>query len=404
MPKGLPAATRDPTKNLLRDGFSCSRFRGVNSPMNALEAAALVESLDGVELDPALAAEIARSGAGTQQRINFYTPTFKSYVTSELAGCGKSAWPAVSITGGECALACDHCKAKILEPMIPARTPEDLWRVVNEQVAAGAQGMLLTGGSNHRNEVEYDPYYPMVRRIKDTFPAFRIAMHTALVDRDIARRMEDAGIDAAMMDVIGAQDTISQVYHLRRSVADFEHSMECLTATSMKVVPHIVIGLHYGRMLGEWEALEIVARHRPAALVLVVVMPYYAPAQRPFVTPDARAVGRFFLDARRRLPDLPLLLGCARPPGRVKAEIDSYAVMAGLNGIAHPADGVVELAVRLERDVRVTPACCSIAIGDEVMALEQDSGIRVDLKDLISERRAHPAATGRLAGIPVVAG
>lgn len=369
-----------------------------------LDIAAGIEPLDGVALDPALVGGIERAGLGGQPRINFYTPTFKSYVTSELAGCGKSAWPAVSITGGECALACDHCKAKILEPMIPARTPEALWRVVNEQVAAGAQGMLLTGGSNHRNEVEYDSYYPVVRRIKDAFPGFRIAMHTALVDRDIARRMEDAGIDAAMMDVIGAQDTVSQVYHLRRSVADFERSLECLAATSMKVVPHIVIGLHYGRLLGEWEALEIVARHRPAALVLVVVMPFYAPAQRPFVTPDARQVGRFFMDARQRLPDLPLLLGCARPAGLVKAEIDSYAVMAGLNGIAHPADGVVELAVRLGRDVRVTPACCSIAVGDEVMALERDSGVRVDLRDLIAERRSRPPSAGRLAGIPVVAG
>jgi len=368
------------------------------------DIAADIEPLEDVELDPALVTEIGRSGVGTAQRINFYTPTFKSYVTSELAGCGKSAWPAVSITGGECALACDHCKAKILEPMIPARTPEALWRVVNEQIAGGAQGMLLTGGSNHRNEVEYDAYYPVVRRIKDAFPGFKIALHTALVDMDIARRMEDAGIDAAMMDVIGSQDTISQVYHLRRSVADFERSLECLTATSMKAVPHIVIGLHYGRLLGEWEALEIVARHRPAALVLVVVMPFYAPAQRPFVTPDARQVGRFFLDARRRLPDLPLLLGCARPAGMIKSEIDSYAVMAGLNGIAHPADGVVELALRLGRDVRVTPACCSIAIGDEVMALERDSGVRVDLQDLMAERRARPRTAGKLAGIPVVAG
>jgi len=99
-----------------------------------------------------------------------------------------------------------------------------------------------------------------------------------------------------------------------------------------------------------------------------------------------------------------LLLGCARPAGMIKSEIDSYAVMAGLNGIAHPADGVVELALRLGRDVRVTPACCSIAIGDEVMALERDSGVRVDLQDLMAERRARPRTAGKLAGIPVVAG
>ncbi len=366
-----------------------------------------IEPLDGVEFDMPLITELARryTGAGGEHagRINFYTPTFKVYATSELSGCGKSAWPAVSITGGECKLACDHCKAKILEPMIPARTPEALWRVVNEQIANGAQGMLLTGGSNHRNEVEYDAFYPVIRRIKDAFPAFRIAMHTALVDMDIARRMEASGIDAAMMDVIGAQDTISQVYHLKRSVADFERSLECLAATTMKVVPHIVIGLHYGRMLGEWNALEIVARHQPDALVLVVVMPFYAPATRPYVTPDTRQVGRFFMDAREALPDMPLLLGCARPAGMAKAQIDAYAVMAGLNGIAHPADGMVELAARLEREVRVTPACCSIAVGDEVLALDSSEGIRIDPARVIARERADAHRRGgSLAGIRVV--
>ena len=366
-----------------------------------LDAFAQVEALEGAELDAGLVAQMQAGAVGEPGRVNFYTPTFKAYATSEISGCGKSAWPAVSITGGDCKLQCDHCKAKILEPMIPARTPEDLWRVVNEQIAAGAQGMLLTGGSNHRNEVEYDAYYATIRRIKDSFPEFRIALHTALVSADIARRMEDSGIDAAMMDVIGAQETITQVYHLKRTVDDFERSLEHLVATQMHVVPHIVLGLHYGRFLGEDNALEIVARHLPAALVLVVVMPFYAPQKRPYVTPDSHEVGRFFLRARQALPGLPLLLGCARPPGKAKQEIDSYAVMAGLNGLAHPADGVVELAARLLRDVRITPACCSIAVGDEVMALSADrAGLKVDVARIIEMERRR--AAGRFAGIPLV--
>ena len=353
-----------------------------------------IEPLEDVTLDAGLIMEMAqRADLASPSRINFYTPTFKAYASSEIKGCGKSAWPAVSITGGECKLACDHCKAKILEPMIPARTPPDLWRVVNQQIELGAQGMLLTGGSNHRNEVEYAPYYSTIRRIKDTFPAFKIALHTALVDLDIARRMEDAGIDVAMMDVIGAQDTITQVYHLRRSVEDFERSLEYLVGTQMRVVPHIVLGLHYGQFLGEWHALDIVSRHRPDALVLVVVMPHYAPQDRPFATPDAHAVGRFFMDARAALPETPLLLGCARPAGRVKSQIDAYAVMAGLNGVAHPADGMVELAARLGREVRVTPACCSIAVGDEVMAVDTDNaGLHVDIQKVIEYERAQRSA------------
>lgn len=327
---------------------------------------AQVEALQGLAPDVELVAEMQRSQA-VSGPIDFYTPSFKSFSTSEIPSCGRSAWPAVSITGPDCKLQCDHCKAKILEPMIPAPTPDELWRVANQQIERGARGMLLSGGSNHRNEVEYDPFYPVIRRLKDAFPTFRIALHTALVERDAAQRMADSGIDAAMMDVIGAQETITQVYHLKRSVEDFERTLENLVATPLKVVPHIVLGLHYGKLLGERRALEMVRRHRPAALVLVVVMPFYAPAHRPFSVPASAEIGRFFLDARRTLPDIPVLLGCARPAGRTKAEIDAYAVMAGLDGIAHPADGMVELASRLGRKVRVAASCCSMAAGSEIL-------------------------------------
>jgi uncharacterized radical SAM superfamily protein len=351
-----------------------------------LDILAQVEALEALPVRADIVTAAA-SAPAQPSSIHFYTPTFKSYASSEIRGCGKQSWPAVSITGGDCKLKCDHCKARILEPMIAARTPTALLQAVESMIAEGARGMLLTGGSNHRDEVEYGPYYPTVRHIKDTYPDFRIAVHTALVDADDARRMEDAGIDVAMMDVIGAQETVTQVYHLKRPVGDFERTLEALVATRMKIVPHIVIGLHYGRLLGEWNALEMITRHRPDALVLVVVMPIYASARRPFVTPDPHEVGRFLLDARARLPDLPLLLGCARPHGEAKVLIDAYAVMAGVTGMAHPSEGIVELAARMGRRVRVTPACCSIAVGEEVMALDDAEAVTLDLEDILRQER-----------------
>ncbi|WP_006786083.1 radical SAM protein [Thiorhodospira sibirica] len=335
--------------------------------LNGMDWLAEIEGLEDMCWDPALLADLQarhtqRAWAHTPP-INFYTPTFKAYQTSEISACSnKNAWPAISITGADCKLQCDHCKAQILKPMIPARTPEVLWQVVNEIVAKGAQGMLLTGGSNHRNEVEYAPYYATLRRIKDSFPEFRIGVHAALVDAQAAQALEDCGIDVAMMDVIGAQDTITQVYHLRRTVEDFEQTLENLVNTRMRVVPHIVIGLHYGALLGEWAALEMLTRHLPDAVVLVVVMPFYAPGHRPFKVPDPHEVGAFFLKARQQLASIPLLLGCARPPGEAKLYMDGYAVMAGLDGIAHPAEGMVALAKGLGREVKITPACCSMSL------------------------------------------
>ena len=174
--------------------------------------------------------------------------------------------------------------------------------------------------------------------------------------------MESAGVDTAMMDVIGAEETIRDVYHLDRPVDDFEATLQALCATNMEVVPHIVIGLHYGQILGEATALDIVSRHDIHALVLVVIMPFYAKSGT-FVTPATRDVGRLFLDARRRLPDRQVLLGCARPPGMHKRVTDAYAVMAGLDGIAFPAEGAVAVADQIGRAFHQEHACCSIKIG-----------------------------------------
>ncbi len=332
--------------------------------MGWLEQVAAVEALEDAPLDAALIAAFERAAPGSARRpIRFSTPTFKAYSSCELEGCGKNSFPAFSVTAGGCALDCDHCQAKILEPMIPATSPEMLERKVRDLVATqDLQGFLLSGGSNKRNEIRYERYYPVIERLKRDFPALRIAIHSALLDAPRARAMADAGVDTAMMDVIGAQETIREVYHLERPVADFEATLEALCATKMEVVPHIVVGLHYGRILGEPAALDIVSRHRVHSLVLVVIMPFYA-KPGTFATPDTSDIGRIFLEARQRIPDQQVLLGCARPPGMHRRVTDAYAVMAGLDGIAFPADGAVAVAQAIGRPAEQQHACCSMKAG-----------------------------------------
>jgi hypothetical protein len=333
--------------------------------MGWLEKLTSIEALEDAAFDADLVAELEQSAAelSAARPIRFSTPTFKEYATSELKGCGKNSFPAFSVTGSACALDCDHCQAKILEPMIPATTPEMLDRKVRDLILLqDLQGFLLSGGSNRRNEIKYERYYPVIEKLKRDFPYLKIAIHSALLDERRAKLMESAGVDTAMMDVIGAEETIRQVYHLDRPVEDFEATLAALCSTSMEVVPHIVIGLHYGRILGEARALDICARHGIHSLVLVVIMPFYA---RPgtFATPETADIGRIFLEARRRLQTKPVNLGCARPPGMHKRVTDAYAVMAGLDGIAFPADGAVAVAEAIGRPYEQAHACCSIKVG-----------------------------------------
>jgi len=339
-----------------------------------LETISRIEEFEDAEFDAALVAEMEQaSPASVSRMVRFSTPTFKEYETSELQSCGKNSFPAFSITAGGCALMCDHCEAKILEPMMPAIKPEMLDHKVRQLIETeDLQGFLLSGGSNKRNEIRYSRFYPVVEKLKRDFPHLRIAIHTALTDEAGAKEMESAGVDVAMLDIIGAEETIREVYHLDRPVDDFEATLEALCSTSMQISPHIVIGLHYGRILGEANALDILSRHPTHALVLVVIMPFYA-KPGTFITPDTLDVGRIFLEARHRLPDRQVLLGCARPPGMHKRVTDAYAVMAGLDGIAFPADGAVAVADTIGRPFHQAHACCSIKLGDSIATLARSS-------------------------------
>jgi lipoyl synthase len=342
--------------------------------MSWLEMLKSVEELEDAPLDASLVAECEQAQTATAGReIRFSTPTFKAYSSCELNGCGKNAFPAFSVTAGGCALMCDHCQAKILEPMIPATNPEMLDRKVRDLIALqDLRGFLLSGGSTKRNEIRYERFFPVIEGLKHDYPYLKIAIHSALLDERRAKRMEAAGVDTAMMDVIGAAATIRDVYHLDRPVEDFEATLAALCATTMDVVPHIVIGLHYGRIVGEPRALDIVSRHRIHSLVLVVVMPFYA-KPGTFETPRTEDVGRIFLEARRRLPDRQLLLGCARPPGMHRRVSDAYAVAAGLDGIAFPAEGTLAVAHALGRPAVQEHACCSIKTGRTIKIHPQAS-------------------------------
>ncbi|MGQ0750067.1 MAG: radical SAM protein [Betaproteobacteria bacterium] len=337
--------------------------------MSWLDRLADIEELEDVRLDPRIVARCETAAAGFPGRyrqIRFSTPTFKAYSSCEIEGCGKNSFPAFSVTAAGCALMCEHCQAKILEPMIPATTPQTLDVKVRELIATqGLQGFLLSGGSTRRNEIRYERYYPVLERLKRDYPHLKIAIHSALLDEARARSMAAAGVDTAMMDVIGAAETIREVYHLERPVEDFESTLAALCATTMEVVPHIVIGLHYGRLLGEPNALDIVSRHSIHSLVLVVVMPFYA---RPdtFATPQPQDAGAIFLEARARLPQRQVLLGCARPPGLHRRETDAYAVMAGLDGIAFPADGTLAVANAIGRPAVQEHSCCSVRSGQTI--------------------------------------
>lgn len=321
-----------------------------------------VPELDGPDVDRGLLGRLEAIGERFGGRVlQAAAPSFRAYAADDFPCQGAAAFPAFSITGGACALGCVHCGGRILAPMRAVTRPEALAAALEGMIERGTlRGFLLSGGSDRRNEVRFEAFLPVVARFKLAHPGLEVAVHTGLVDARRAGALAKAGVDVAMMDVIGAAETVREVYRLDRPVADFAASLRHLVAAGLRVVPHVVVGLHFGRVLGEIEALRLIAAEKTAAAILVVLMPHLVEPDR-FVAVDPSAAGEVFGVARAMLADRSVILGCARPPGRRRALLDLYALAAGFDGIAHPAQGVLTVARAIGRVVAARASCCGVA-------------------------------------------
>ena len=214
---------------------------------------------------------------------------------------------------------------------LPQR-PVDLFDLCAAAKARGAGGVLISGGCDADGRVPLLPHIDAMRRARSEL-GLVVRVHPGIVDAQLAQALAEVDLDGAMMDIIGHDDTIRDVYHLDCTTADFEAGLAHLERHRVPMVPHIIAGLHYGRILGEYHALDIIERHPPKLLVFVVLTPLAGTPMAAVPLPDLDELGTLFRQARRQLPATPIMLGCARPLGPIKERIDDLALHAGF-GVA----------------------------------------------------------------------
>lgn len=305
-------------------------------------------------LEHRLARAREQSFARHGRRITFYLPGMFA------ANGTRGRYPALSMTGDVCSLTCDHCNGKLLAPMIQATTPETLVEKCRALEAAGNVGVLVSGGCNPEGRLPWTDFLPALATIKAT-TSLTVSVHSGFVDRDTAQGLKAAGVDQALVDVIGSDATYREVYHVPDGLSRLEASLAALHEAGLPVIPHIVCGLHYGLMRGEPRALDIIAAIDPPLVVILSLMNLPGTAMAQIPPPEPEAVAELLVAARLRLPRAEVSLGCARPRGRERLEL--LAVAAGVNRMALPSDAARQLAADLGLAIEYRRTCCSVSHG-----------------------------------------
>ena len=291
--------------------------------------------------------------------LGCYAPGMIQYNTRHFIQDSPWRFPGISITGRNCALNCAHCNHKLLDSMIPAKTPEALLKIFKKIKEKGGQGCLISGGAKKDGSVPLGQFIPIIKKAKKEF-SLKIVIHTGLIDPDLIENLTDIGMDAVMLDIVGSEETIRDVFRLNKGKMDYERSLELLHQAKIPTVPHVVVGLHFGKIKGEQYALEIISKYKPAAVVIVALMPLEGTEMEHITPPSPFEIARIVLSARLLMPKTPLILGCARPLGAHKERTDQLSINAGINGIAYPSETSVDYALKRGLNIDFSPLCCSL--------------------------------------------
>lgn len=251
----------------------------------------------------------------------------------------------VSVTGAACALDCAHCGGRYLEHMQP------IWSAKPN----GARSILVSGGCDDRGRVPVRDHLEAIARLRQ---GRRLNWHLGMVEEQDLEALQPL-VDVISFDIVGDGETAREVYGLDATLYDYVETMRLLGEIA-PVVPHVTIGLHAGQIRGEYAALDALADLGIERAILIVFIPTPGTRYAHCAPPPLEQVGEVLAHARCALPRAGLYLGCMRPPGRYRQELDELAVGCGLNLIVNPTRAAERAAEAAGLTAVWGDECCAL--------------------------------------------
>lgn len=253
---------------------------------------------------------------------------------------------AISLTGGQCALGCAHCNGEYLQHMIPVDQALEK--------AGGAPSYLISGGSDRSGKV---PVISHLDEIAALAGGSRLNWHVGLIS-ETEMDLIAPYVDTVSFDFVGDNETIHEVYGIDATVEDYTRAYAQLQER-VRVVPHLTIGLRGGELGHERPALQILKDLDAFdTLVFLVLIPTPGTAYEDRDPPAVEDAIDLIAEGRLMFPNRLISLGCMRPHGEYRSQLDSLAVRAGVNRIVSPARDATELAEELGLRPERKTECC----------------------------------------------
>jgi uncharacterized radical SAM superfamily protein len=279
----------------------------------------------------------------------------------------SDTFPSISVTGNSCSLMCQHCKGKLLQRLIPATTCEELEKKALVLHKRGAKGILLTGGCDERGSVPIMNIIPAIKKIKEKTDLIIIA-HTGFITLEEAELLKDSGLSGIGFDVMGDMDAVKKVYGLHVSEKEYINSLHAISDSGLSVFPHVCVGIHFGKLGGEFHALEMIRKIAPSRIIITGLMPVVGTPME-HIKPQPSDFEKVIKKAIEMFPQTSIILGCAHSSGKDRAHIEKMALLCGISGIASPTVKMIRFAGENGYEINFYGTCCGL-LPDEKTRIE----------------------------------
>lgn len=263
------------------------------------------------------------------------------------------SYPIISITDTLCALNCKYCQGYYLKNMYSASTPAHLFSTVKDLHSKGARGILISGGFTKDGVLPIKPFLSTIKKVKKDFDLI-ISLHPGLVNKQLATEIRRSNVDIIDYEFVIDSDVIRDVKGLNKSPSDYIKSLELLVKYGPAyIAPHVPIGLRYGKIVKEKEAIDFLIDSNPYFVSFLIFIPTINTMMANCEIPKKEDVINLFNYARKLKGEI--ALGCMRP-SIFKDKIDRELLEKSLiDRIATPRNKIIK-----EHNLSVIKACCSI--------------------------------------------
>ena len=303
--------------------------------------------------------------------LTFAVPGGKVYINDYYTNSPDS-FLNISITGQECELMCRHCRKELLKGMLAAGDSKKLVELIEKYMKRAGnnlkntgngslKGMLISGGFDTEGKLPVNNILSGVSELKSKYPFLTIYIHAGFLDEDEAAALKNSGVDAVLVNLIGSQKAIREVYNLKnRTYSDYLDTIKLLKDHGLKVSPHIIIGLEDGKLSDEFRTVKDALALGVDSLVFIVLKKATRAADFISSKVPHDEIIRLVKYARELSSDVLLSFGCAKPPGSSRHLLEIGLIKAGIDSMAFPAEETIRFAVENKIAHTFVEKCCAI--------------------------------------------